>query len=520
MLFKFRDFTIDTNLFELRRDGELIPVEPQVFNLLVYLAQHCDRIISRQELLEQLWAGKVISKTTLNSCVKAARRALGDSGQAQNSIATFNRRGYRFVAPLLAEERPAGGGAVDPGQGIRYPSALYENRPSLVVLPFANSQGGDAVAWTTEMLSQDISIYLARIPGFLVVSRNSASHYRGGDFSLPQIRQALGVDYVIDGSMWESGDSFRVAVQLLEAATGAVLWADRTEIPLHKLSHFKEEVVREIANRIEPELNRAEFQALKHREPLDLGAWDQYRRAHATLSLKGWSEESFRESADLLRQAISLDPELAFAHAYLALILAIGHLIGLVDDPGWQEEAVIAAENAIALDNQDSDVLGYAGCAFADMGAFHRGIGLMRRAVELDPSNAQAYSALGSALLRIGKPEGIELMRHGIRISPIDTRLAAWGAMLARGLLSMGLVSEAIEASEQACHNDDKIFLPRLVLAIAHCKAGNTQAASGALADARRIRPQLSLSDVERFANPDEIKELVDLVWEGEPVPG
>ncbi len=153
-------------------------------------------------------------------------------------------------------------------------------------------------------------------------------------------------------------------------------------------------------------------------------------QAHANLGLKGWSEESLSEPADLLHQAIARDPELAFAHAYLANTLALGHLIGLVNHEGCCREAVTAAETALALDSQDTDVLGYFGCAFADMNVFQRGIGLLRRALELDPSNAQAHAALGAALLRLGKrevsEEGIEEMRYGIRISPRDNRLAVW----------------------------------------------------------------------------------------------
>lgn len=197
-----------------------------------------------------------------------------------------------------------------------------------------------------------------------------------------------------------------------------------------------------------------------------------------------------------------------FAHAYLALTLAIGHLIGLVNDEGWHKEAVAAAETAIELDSQDSDVLGYSGCAFADMGEYQRGIGMMQRAVELDPSNAQAHAALGAAMLRLGQIEGIEEMRYGISISPRDTRLGVWGAMLARGLLSLGKVGEAIEAADHACRCDDKIFLPRLILAMAQLMAGNADAARAALDDARRIRPHLSANDIANLASPEEIAHL------------
>jgi len=528
MRMAFGDYELDTALFELRRNGESHPVEPQVFDLLVYLARHRDRIVSRRELLDELWAGRIVTESTLSSRIKAARHAVGDSGRTQSCIATFNRRGYRFVAEVKGQSEPdarapttdtadgdiitrgvvAGSAEVDGACLFPREPGLHPDRPSLAVLPFSHSYGNDAIAWTAEVLGEDIGIQLARIPGFLVVSRNSTERYRGREVGIGQIREELGVDYLVEGSVWETGKRLRVSIQLLETTSDRLLWTDRTEIPADRLEELQDDLVRGIISHIEPELNRAELTTLRKRRPVDLGAWSLYRHGHAILGLKGWSEESFGECADLMRQAIVRDPELAFAHAYLALILAIGHLVGLVTGEGWREEALAAAERAVDLDSQDSDVLGYVGCALADMGEHHRGIGMLRRAVELDPSNAQARAALGAALLQIGEEEGIEHMRQGIRISPRDNRLAAWGALMARGLLSFGRVSEAIEVAHTACRSDDKIFLPRVVLAIACSVSGDMAGAGDALDDARRIRPNLSMEEIGKFALPEEIGGL------------
>ena len=512
MLLAFNNFQLDTGLFALRCDDQEIAVEPQVFDLLVYLIQNRDRVISRQELLDNLWTGKIVTESTLSSRIKAVRHTIGDSGRQQNFIATFNRRGYRFVAEV--EELDSNGATShNRAQGVPAENPLpssprSSDRPSIAVMPFSYNHGNDAIAWAAEMFVEDINMRLAHIPGFIVISRNSTNYYRGREASIDQISRELGTNYVIEGSVWEAGNRLRVSVQLLESATGRYLWTNRTEIPTNELNKFQDDVIHEIVGLLEPELNRAELITLKKRKPIDLGAWSLYRQGHATLGLKGWSEESFSEAADLLRQAIARDPELAFAHAYLALILAIGHLVGLVNHDGWHDEATEAAETALALDNHDSDVLGYVGCALADMGELERGIGMMRRAVELNPGNAQAHSALGAAMLLLGNEEGVDIMRYGMRISPRDNRLAAWGALLARALLSMGKVDEAIETADYACRCDDKIFLPRLVLAVAQNTAGNTTGARFALEEARRIRPQLTIDNIARFASPDEIDNL------------
>ena len=496
----FGEYLLDTRRRELRRADTVCPVEPQVFDLLTYLAQHRDRVVQRQELFDELWTGKVVTDSTLSSRIKAARQAVGDNGQDQHTIATVHRRGYRFVAPVeeVAESASSTASLVPP----------HQDQPTLVVLPFAHNPGSENVAWLAEVFSEDISIALARIPGFVVISRNTAAYYSDREFTINQVGSELGTDYVIEGSVWEIGTRLRVAVQLLDTRTGQFVWADRSEIDADKLSDFQGDVIRNIVNRIEPELHRAELTNLRQRRPVDLGAWALYRKAHASLSLNGWNEESFAEAARLLREAIARDPQLAFAHAYLSLLLALGHLIGLVTDEASRAEAATAAETAIALDSNDSDVLGYVGCALADLGELPRGIGLMRRAVEIDPSNAQARTALGAALLRSGDPTGIEEMQKGISISPRDTRLAAWEAVLARGLLSMGKVDDAIEVAEHACRSDDKIFLPRLVLAIAQLTANRADDARMALEDARRIRPHLSERDFSFLAQPQEIESL------------
>ncbi|MEQ5814120.1 winged helix-turn-helix domain-containing protein [Marinobacter sp. NFXS11] len=522
MIFSFSDFQLDTHQLQLRRAGTAQPLEPLVFDLLTYLLTHRDRIVSRAELLDQLWSGKVVSDSAVSSAIKAVRKALGDDGKTQGFIATFNRRGYRFVANMDASEllaQTSGPDFMEQSAAEAHQelaaACLFSSRnerekeqPVLVVLPFAHAVGVDQIAWIAEVLCEDISIHLARIPGFFVLSRNTTFQYRHREVSIQQIARELDVDYVIEGSVWPKGDNLRVGVQLLDAASGNMLWSDRKLIPAESLNALEEEVVREIVSRIEPQLNRAELIQLRKRRTVDLGAWALYRQGHAILGQKGWSEDSFTEAANFLRQAIQRDPELAFAHAYLALIIAIGHLVGLIRGHEWLIEAAQSAEKAVALDGQDTDVLGYAGCAFADMGDLQRGVGMLRRAVELDPSNAQAIAALGAAMIRQGEVQGIDFMLRGMKISPRDNRRSAWGALLARGMLNFGQIDDAIRTASDACRCDDRIFLPRVVLAIAHIHEGNIPRAVDALSDARRIRPSLGQRDIARFASRAEMALL------------
>ncbi|MEO3877290.1 winged helix-turn-helix domain-containing protein [Rheinheimera fenheensis] len=521
----FDQFELDTRTYQLRCNHDVQAIEPQVFNLLAYLIAHRDRIVSKTELLDELWAGKVVSESTLSGCIKAARKAIGDDGKEQKYIATLHSRGFQFIASVV--DAPASNelnltadvskvmlqsaldSSQESGSACLFPirNLAPDKRIKIAVLPFT-CNGSEQLAFLAETLYEDINLHLARTPGFLVISRNSAAYYRAKDANAAHIAQELGAQYLVDGAVGNLGEQAMLSVKLIETGSDRVLWGVRKNLPVEQLIEQLADITLHLTSAIEPEINRVELTTLRKRRQVDLAAWELYRQGHAVLGLKGWSEDSFTECANLLRQAIAKDPELAFAHAYLSLTLAIGHLVGLVSHDGWHDEALAAAERALALDSQDPDVLGYVGCAFADMGDHFRGIKLLERAVELDPSNAQGWAALGAAKLQVGNEQGFAHMYHGIRISPRDNRIGAWGALLARGLLSYGRLDEAIEVAQNACAFDDKIFLPRVVLSVALAMADKPKAAKLAIEDARRLRPQLSMADIKRFVMPDEVAKM------------
>ncbi len=507
----FNHFELDTRLFELRHQGARVSIEPQTYDVLAYLLSHRDRVVSKQELLDKLWEGRIVSESSLNTCVKEARKAVNDNGQEQNTIATIYRRGYRFIADVEELLEPEAT-SIDPAVAAATPGPscvpTIDDRLSLVVIPFSHNSDDAEAAWWAEVFSEDISIHLARISGFLVISRHSAMALAGHEAKVLEIGKELGTRYVVEGSVWRFKEEYRISVQLIDVDSGQLIWANRKRLPAKDINDFQSDVVQRIVAQIEPELNRAELSISQHRKPVDMGAWSLCREATGLLGQKGWSEQTFADVADLLRDAIRHDPTLAFAHAYLSLIIALGHLIGLVKQSDWQQEATQAAETALSLDSQDSDVLGHVGCAFADMGDYQRGIPLMKRAIEINPGNAQAWAALGAAKLRTRDESGVDDMRHGLRISPRDTRLAAWGALLAQGLLAYGRPEEAIEAAQNACIYDDKIYLPRVILAIAHCSQGDDNSAKTAWQDAKRIRSKLCLADIKWMARPVAIRRL------------
>lgn len=205
-----------------------IPTEPQVFDLLVFLIENRDRVISKEDLIASVWRGRLVSESTLSSRINAARKAIGDSGEQQNLIRTVARKGLRFVA-TLHEPTAASPDALQAAPGG--PLFPLSDRQAIAVLPFNNMSGDHEQEYFSDGISEDLITALSKQRWFLVIARNSSFAYEGKAVHLKQIADELGVRYVIEGSVRKSGGRVRITAQLNDAATGSHLWgADTTAI--------------------------------------------------------------------------------------------------------------------------------------------------------------------------------------------------------------------------------------------------------------------------------------------------
>jgi len=375
-------------------------------------------------------------------------------------------------------------------------------QPSIAVLPFTCFSEEREFKFLTEAMTEDLITMLARIPGFIVIARQSSFAYQGRSVDSRQIGRELGVHYIIEGSLRPVGQQLRVGTQLIDATTGVQLWADRFDGQAENVLELQDQIARAIASRIEPELVRAEVALIRRRRDANPNAWSCFRQGAGVISLKGWSEETLTQATALLRQATTLDPDFALARAQLALFLSLGARLGLVaDGAAAVTEARAEAERAVTIDHDASEVLGYAGCALAELGDVQRGSEILERAIENDPSNAQAWVALGSSLCFLEKSGdvGLEKLRHGMRLSPRDHRLGFWGTFYALALARHRRLTEAHEEVRAACRRDPQFYVARIVLAFTAAGLGSKEEAIAALREARRLRPRLSLEEIQLF---------------------
>ncbi|SDR04301.1 adenylate cyclase [Rhizobiales bacterium GAS113] len=381
----------------------------------------------------------------------------------------------------------------------REPSA---DQPSIAVLPFTCFSEEREFKFLTEAMTEDLITMLARIPGFIVIARQSSFAYQGRSVDSRQIGRELGVHYIIEGSLRPVGQQLRVGTQLIDATTGIQLWADRFDGQAENVLELQDQIARAIASRIEPELVRAEVALIRRRRDANPNAWSCFRQGAGVISLKGWSEETLTQATALLRQATTLDPDFALARAQLALFLSLGARLGLVaDGAAAVTEARAEAERAVTIDHDASEVLGYAGCALAELGDVQRGSEILERAIENDPSNAQAWVALGTSLCFLEKSGdvGLEKLRHGMRLSPRDHRLGFWGTFYALALARHRRLTEAHEEVRAACRRDPQFYVARIVLAFTAAGLGSKEEAIAALREAQRLRPRLSLDEIQLF---------------------
>ena len=197
MKFSFDNQVLDTELRELRRGGQLVAVQPQVFDLLVYLLKNRTRVASRDDLIALVWGGRIVSDSTLDSRINAARNAIGDNGKAQKLIKTIPRKGVRFVGAVnehLDSHPPVAGELKQNGEPRR--ALPLPDRPAIAVLPFSNMSGDPEQEYFSDGISEDIITALSKLRWFFVIARNSSFIYKGKSAHMNQVAAELARDFV------------------------------------------------------------------------------------------------------------------------------------------------------------------------------------------------------------------------------------------------------------------------------------------------------------------------------------
>jgi TolB-like protein len=410
--FRFGDHVLDTERRELRRGTELVPLEPQVFDLLVYLVRNRGRVVNKDDLIDGVWGGRIVSDSALTTRLNAARKAVNDSGAAQRVIRTLARKGVRFVAEVTED------GILDPPAAPE-PSFALTEKPSIAVLPFANLSGDPEQEYFADGMAEEIITALSRIRWLFVIARNSSFTYKGQVIDVKRVGRDLGVRYVLEGAVRKAGDRVRITAQLIDATNGAHLWADRFDGSLEGVFELQDNVAASVAGVIEPALQAAEAARSAARPTTDLGTYDCYLRALAVFY--PMTKEAVFEALGLLEQAIAIDRHYGPAVALAASCHMQFVNYSWAEDPATAlRKAVDLARRALQVACDDPDVIASAAMVLAVFGEdIDTMIALADHALALNPSSARSWYHGGFLRLMAGEPDrAIELAQVSLRLSP------------------------------------------------------------------------------------------------------
>ena len=511
MRWTFDDCVLDLERRELRRAGAPIAVEPQVFDLLVYLIRNRARVVSKDDLLQAVWQGRIVSDSALANRINAARAAVGDSGEHQALIRTLPRKGFRFVGNVAEES--AQSGPAQPGLDPIASSALPD-QPSLVVLPFTDISPDQHEGHFADGITEDLITELARIRWLFVIARNSAFAYKNRPVDVKQISHELGVRYVLEGSVRRSGQRMRINAQLVDATTGVHQWAERYDRDAGEIFAVQDEITSSVAAAVEPHLLAAEGRRTALLSPADLSAWELVARAQSQL----WrlTRNDYDGAIESLKQAVERSADFAPAQALLGFALVFAAHMGWVDKSESLSVGRQHAERAIALD--DRNPWGYSALGYAAMmqRRTEEAIAAFRGAVNLTPSSAAAHAHLSRGLAFAGYSD--EAVRHGeaaMRLSPLDPEMALFRGGIAIAHYTARRFDEALRFTEENLRLRPGFQGARVYTAPPWPnRAGSRKRAHSCPTLRRSHRPPLTIAWVRENV-PYQTPELMELFIDG-----
>ena len=545
-IIEFADVRLDLRRAVLERKGAIVPVRPRTFALLCYLAGNPNRVISKDEILAAVWQRLAVSDDALTQTIKDVRRVIDDSDAT--ILRTVPKRGFLFAddsakEPIrvdalevgeVAQAQPApetklpelemqlGPEPMPPAPKRRFPLApmivgiiavatiaiggwrflgVSSSKPSeaahlsIVVLPFANLSGDPNQDYFADGVTDNLTTDLSRIRGSFVIARNTAFTFKGKSADAKEIGKELGVRYVLEGSVQRDQNRVRVNAQLIDAETGAHLWADRFEEDMADLFKLQDQVVARLANALNYELIRAEAETSAHSKNPDVIDLDM--RGHEALwrYFQHPTKDSLVAIRALFEQALKIDADDADALGDDAVTYLNEYVFGWTNPETDYEAKVLGqADRAIALAPYTQWNYSTKSVYLTITGRPKEGLRVADAEIAINPNYAAEYTYRATAEEALGQYEQAKSdVQQAMRLSPRDPRMAPWHDNMAEAEFGLGHFDAVIEEANKAIDGGFKVFWPYLYLAAAHVLKGDIDEAKTTLTEARRLNPKLSV---------------------------
>jgi TolB-like protein len=508
----FDNYIFDTNRRELHYGSKAIAIAPKVFDLLDFLIRNRNRVVSKEDLIDAVWGGRSVSDAALTTRINAARSAIGDTGQQQRLIKTLPRKGFRFVGSILQrQEGPSAPIGRDDTVESTRPVFTYPDKPSIAILPFANLSDDPRQDYFADGMVEDVITALSRSKLLFVISRNSSFTYKGKAVDIKQVSLDLGVRYVLQGSVRRTGKRVRVTGQLIDAATGGHIWAEKFDSDLEDLFDLQDRVTSSLIGALSPQLERTEIERARRKPTENLQAYDYYLRSK--FSIYQWTRDGSDEALRLTQRAISIDPAFAVAYASGANIFGQRKGFGWIDHAAEERaESRQLAERALQLDPDDPLVLAHTSQVYSYvLDEPEIGAGLAARAIVLDPNLAFARLWAGWAQVYLGNQDAaIEQFSVAIRLSPIDPHLFMPQTGMAFAHFFAERYDESLSWAASAIQRQPNFPGAQRIRMSSLALAGRIAEARRACDAVLQSDPALRVSDIKKtpFRRPENMDKL------------
>jgi TolB-like protein len=386
---------------------------------------------------------------------------------------------------------------------------VLPDKPSIAVLPFQNLSGDPGQDYFADGVVEEIIVALSRLHWLFVIARNSSFAYKGKSVDVKQVGRELGVRYVLDGSLRKSADRVRITGELIDAATGAHIWADRFEGRLEDIFALQDQMTASVVGEISPRLVQAEIDRVQRKPTDSLDAYDHFLRGLA--NLHKWTREGNDAALTHFYQAIELDPNFAAAHGLAARTYVARNASGWMSDHVKEfAETERLARRATELGRDDAVALSTAGFALSDLcGHVDDGDACIERALVLNPNLASAWLFSGWAKAAKGEAAlALERLAYAKRLSPNDPQDFSRQCAMSFAHFVAGNYLEALACAEASLRFRHPHLYPLLSIATCAALAGRNEQARKATASIRQIDPTLRISLLSTY----QTMRPVDLV--------
>ena len=568
--FRVGEWYVDPDSGRLLREGVEVKLEPKVMQVLVFLAQHSGKVVSREALEAVIWAGMVVGYDALSGSIIKLRKALGDDSRHPRYIETVSKKGYRLIASVseVGEDDAdrQDGNATNTQISSNLESATNRitftliatsviliavlllwhflvqapvNKsqttatantadkplitgniikvPSVVVLPFKNLSDDPQQDYFSDGITDDIITDLSQVSTLRVIARQSAYHYKDININLDDVARELDVNYIVEGSVQKAGERIRINVQLTNVDKGSHIWADRFDSEVTNLFEIQDTITQRVIEAMYVTLSNQENKRIAIRTTNNFEAYDTFLlgQQHS----KNRTQEGYDLTIDTYRRAIQLDPQYARAYGALAVTLTRGYRQQLtkLSFEEARERALKLAKKAIELDQSSPPVYWSLGYVHLFRKEYEEAEAAARQATNLSPNYADGYGLLAFISNWRGKAQdAARYIKKAIALNPYHTFDYPWN--LGFAYYTLGRYDEASHALQQALVKNPSVLYPRLFLTACYVRLGQQDDAEWEIEQVKMQQPSPTLSLLANtlpFENQSQMIAFLDDLRKG-----